>query len=60
MIRNRFKSEGIAPDAPVKWLRDLSSYSVGPLDKFKRLDVSNGNSEAPTGNAVESFRKLIQ
>lgn len=52
MVRNRFRSEGIASDRPRKWLPNLGSYAAGPQDRFNKLKGphhdGNGN-----GNRAE-------
>ena len=46
MVKNRFASEGIPPDAPAEWLPRLSTYAAGPLNKYGHLakrTKTNGN-----------------
>jgi uncharacterized protein YdaU (DUF1376 family) len=59
MVKNRFDSEGIAPDSSVEWLPRLSSYAAGPLNKFRHLDTSKSNGKAPIGNALDYQRGLL-
>lgn len=36
MVRNRFCSD-VNGERPRRWLRNLSDYSAGPLDRFNRV-----------------------
>lgn len=39
MVRNRFRSEGVAPERPMGWIGNLTKYGAGPLDKFGKTKL---------------------
>jgi hypothetical protein len=39
MVENRFMSEGVTPERPMGWLKDLAKYVAGPLDRFGKAMV---------------------
>jgi hypothetical protein len=52
MVRNRFESEGVAPDRPRRWLSNLGSYAAGAQDRYNKLKGSHGNGNG-NGNPAE-------
>ena len=58
MIRNRFESEGIAPDRPRKWLPNLGSYIAGPQDRFNKL--KGGVSRNGNGTEKPNVRQIVE
>ena len=44
MARNRFKSEVNHTDRPSKWIRNVTMFASGPIDRFgKPLSLKNMN-----------------
>ena len=48
ILRNRFKSEVNHSERPSKWIRNVTDYATGPLDRFgKPIHVANGKPPEP-------------
>lgn len=61
MVKNRFRSEGIAPDSPRVWLANLTRYGAGPLDKFgktKRALKANPTEYLTSRYSAETMEKI--
>jgi hypothetical protein len=58
-LRNRYKSQINHGERPAQWIKWITSYGPGPMDRFKNTAQASGAANGKTDRNIEAARNVI-